>query len=77
MTTSTKKNAFGFPAAPATPEKHRPKHKEGKALVQNVKLRIAAATHAAGELAEGMKRGDVELEDFAWEEEFDASKRRR
>lgn len=73
---TTRKNAFGFPTTSTPPVAKRA---AGKAAVQNVKLRVAAATRAAGEVTEAMRRGDVELEDFAedWEGELEPGRKRR
>jgi hypothetical protein len=77
MAENAKKRHPFFAVQLATPPSHKVKKAEGKALVQNVKLRVAAAARVAEEVSEAMKKGDVELEDFAWEDELDSGSRKR
>lgn len=75
MADHVRRNPFGFSKDPA--EQVTPPRPIRKAAIQNVRLKVAAATTLAREVAEQARQGNVRLEDFSFEEELERAPARK
>ena len=75
MADRARKNPFGFGRDPG--DQSPPPRPARKAAVQNVRLRVAAATNLAREVVQQAKEGNVHAEDFSFEEELEPTARKK